>query len=66
MYLKMKNNHLNQFPADLLGQLDVRHLMAHKCAMSQVEPNALHYLRDKIESIDFSENKFTQVSSSYG
>lgn len=61
MYLRMKNNHLQKFPSDLLNNLDVRHLMAHKCNMIDVDTNAFSSLHNKIQSIDFSKNKFKEV-----
>lgn len=64
MYLKMKNNHMHTFPSYLLSKIDVRHLMAHKCSIELVDRSAFSGLEDKLESIDFSDNNFTQVRSS--
>lgn len=63
VYLKMKNNYMPTFPSFLLSQLDVRHLMAHRCRISNVDASAFSGLENKIESIDFSENNFTQVNN---
>lgn len=61
MYLTMKNNHMQTFPNSLLGDIDVRHLMAHQCSIVSVDRLAFSKLTDKIETIDFSQNKFVQV-----
>lgn len=63
MYLTMKNNHMQTFPNSLLGDIDVRHLMAHQCSIVSVDRLAFSKLTDKIETIDFSQNKFVQVPS---
>ena len=39
--------------------------MAHKCSIANVDSSAFSGLENKIESIDFSENKFTEVRIVY-
>lgn len=62
MYLKMKNNHIHSFPARLLNNINVRHLMAHNCNMIAVDSDAFLSIHDQIESLDLSHNKFQKVS----
>lgn len=62
MYLKMKNNYIHSFPARLLNNINVRHLMAHNCNMIDVEQDAFRSISEQIESLDLSHNKFKKVS----
>lgn len=62
MYLKMKNNHMTAFPAHLLSRIDIRHLMAHKCGIETVDQAAFAGHEEGLETIDFSDNKFSQVN----
>lgn len=61
VYLKMKNNQMPTFPSFLLSKIDLRHLMAHKCGIAIIDNSAFSGLENKLESIDFSENRLTQV-----
>ncbi|KAH9390203.1 hypothetical protein TYRP_007757 [Tyrophagus putrescentiae] len=63
MYLKMKNNHMTAFPAHLLSRIDIRHLMAHKCGIETVDQAAFAGHEEGLETIDFSDNKFSQIPS---
>ena len=61
MYLKLKDTNLSTLPAELFDKLEIRHLMAHKCSIQNIEYDTFLPLKDRIESIDLSENILAQV-----
>lgn len=62
VYLKLYKDSLNTFPAYLLDGLDVIHLIAQECNLTNVDSKAFYGLSERLESIDFSHNWLTEVS----
>ncbi|UYV61271.1 hypothetical protein LAZ67_1004180 [Cordylochernes scorpioides] len=63
LYLKLRNNQLNNFPASLLRGLEVRHFIAINSNISTIDDTAFEGLGERMETLDLAQNSLTRVPS---